>query len=281
MGRRSTMEGGPSDAPGSLSCLALVTSLTVADLEACAARTARLAAGRHRHSAAAARRRIPPFARCVSARVRRNPPRARSALRRQSFRRASTIERADLRRACETQIKSHLVHLREGFIEAGGTPRAIADLVTASAPAFVALLRNIARLNGSTARDRADRHARRRARGAAPRRRRHRHPRARAAVGAESHRRGTALPRVPRRRRAARAIRRRVERIHSHDDATTTKISKTFRVLRASCPSSLRGLGRGSATRPQGPGSPSRVDAAGQRLRQRHRRARASRRWSR
>ena len=47
------------------------------------------------------------------------------------------------------------MHLREGFIEAGGTPRAIADLVTASAPAFVALLRNIARLNGSTARDRA------------------------------------------------------------------------------------------------------------------------------
>src|SRR6266850_781095 len=66
-----------------------------------------------------------------------------------------TIERADLRRACEAQIKSHLVHLREGFIEAGGTPRAIAELVTASAPAFGALLRNIARLNGSSASDRA------------------------------------------------------------------------------------------------------------------------------
>ena len=66
-----------------------------------------------------------------------------------------TIERADLRRACETQIKSHLVHLREGFIEAGGTPRAIGDLVTASAPAFSALLRHIARLNGSSTRDRA------------------------------------------------------------------------------------------------------------------------------
>src|SRR5262249_56017366 len=66
-----------------------------------------------------------------------------------------SIERADLRRACETQIKSHLVHLREAYIEAGGTPRAVGDLVTASAPAFGALLRNIARLNGSAERDRA------------------------------------------------------------------------------------------------------------------------------
>jgi hypothetical protein len=66
-----------------------------------------------------------------------------------------TIDPADLRRACETQIKSHLVHLREGFIEAGGTPRAVTELVTASAPAFGALLRNIARLNGSEAADRA------------------------------------------------------------------------------------------------------------------------------
>jgi hypothetical protein len=62
----------------------------------------------------------------------------------------------DLRRACETQIKSHLVHLREGFIEAGGRPKAIADLVSASAPAFGALLRNVARLAGSTATERME-----------------------------------------------------------------------------------------------------------------------------
>jgi len=68
---------------------------------------------------------------------------------------SAVIVSADLRRACETQIKSHLVHLREGFIEAGGVPRAIADLVTASAPAFGALLRNFARLDGSHERDRA------------------------------------------------------------------------------------------------------------------------------
>jgi hypothetical protein len=66
-----------------------------------------------------------------------------------------SIERGDLRRACETQIKSHLVHLREAYIEAAGTPRAVADLVTASAPAFGALLRNIARLNGSADKNRA------------------------------------------------------------------------------------------------------------------------------
>jgi hypothetical protein len=60
----------------------------------------------------------------------------------------------DLRRGCETQIKSHLVHLREGFMEAGSHPAAIAELVTASAPAFTALLRHVSWLSGSTVRDR-------------------------------------------------------------------------------------------------------------------------------
>jgi hypothetical protein len=54
----------------------------------------------------------------------------------------------DVRRACETQVKSHLVHLRESFMESGGRPDAVADLVTTSAPAFGALLRNVASLNG-------------------------------------------------------------------------------------------------------------------------------------
>ena len=57
-----------------------------------------------------------------------------------------TINREDVRRACETQVKSHLVHLRESFVETGGAPRAIADLVRTAAPAFAALLRNVARL---------------------------------------------------------------------------------------------------------------------------------------
>jgi hypothetical protein len=66
------------------------------------------------------------------------------------------IGQEDLRRACETQVKSHLVHLREGFIEAGGRPSEVATLVQASAPAFAALLRSVARLNGVRARSRAE-----------------------------------------------------------------------------------------------------------------------------
>lgn len=67
-----------------------------------------------------------------------------------------SISPDDLRRACETQIKSHLVHLREGFIQAAGRPHDVARLVTASAPAFAALLRNVARLTGVSTRDRSE-----------------------------------------------------------------------------------------------------------------------------
>ena len=42
--------------------------------------------------------------------------------------------------------KSHLIHLREAFLETAGDPDAVARLIAASAPAFTALLRNIARL---------------------------------------------------------------------------------------------------------------------------------------
>jgi hypothetical protein len=53
---------------------------------------------------------------------------------------------ADTRRACELSAKSHLIHLREAFLETGGHADAVARLIAASAPAFVALLRNIGRL---------------------------------------------------------------------------------------------------------------------------------------
>ncbi|MBI3049264.1 MAG: hypothetical protein HYY76_13250 [Acidobacteria bacterium] len=66
----------------------------------------------------------------------------------------TTIAGEDLRRAGETQIKSHLLHLREGYIESAGRPQAVADLVATSAPAFAALLRNVARLGGATTSDR-------------------------------------------------------------------------------------------------------------------------------
>lgn len=54
----------------------------------------------------------------------------------------------DLRRACEAWGKAHLIHLREGFVEAGGDARRVAALIVASAPPFAALLAHIARLRG-------------------------------------------------------------------------------------------------------------------------------------
>jgi len=65
----------------------------------------------------------------------------------------ATIAPEDLRRACELQAKSHLVHLRESFIESGGSPNDVAELVATSAPAFTVLLRNVARLNSVTLSD--------------------------------------------------------------------------------------------------------------------------------
>ena len=53
---------------------------------------------------------------------------------------------ADVRRSCELAAKSHLIHLREGFLEAGGRSDAVARLIAASAAAFTTLLANIARL---------------------------------------------------------------------------------------------------------------------------------------
>jgi len=57
------------------------------------------------------------------------------------------VAQADVRRACELAAKSHLIHLREAFLETAGDSNAISRLIAASAPAFVALLRNIARLS--------------------------------------------------------------------------------------------------------------------------------------
>ena len=59
----------------------------------------------------------------------------------------------DLRRACEVQARSHLLHLREGYLEAGGEPAAIARLVADSAAALQALLVNLALLDGRTTDD--------------------------------------------------------------------------------------------------------------------------------
>jgi hypothetical protein len=57
------------------------------------------------------------------------------------------VNDADLRRACELQAKSHLIHLREGFLETGGQSGPLARMIAASAPALRTLLGNIERLD--------------------------------------------------------------------------------------------------------------------------------------
>lgn len=59
------------------------------------------------------------------------------------------VEPNDLRRACETQVKSHALHLREGYLQSGGDATKVAELVAASAAPLRALLVNIARLHGA------------------------------------------------------------------------------------------------------------------------------------
>ena len=144
---------GAASQADSLSCLALVSNLTVSDLEACASMS-----HAWRRDGIGTPLLLPEeeFRRSLDAFPLEYAEilRAHEVLFGSNPFEGVTIDRADLRRACEAQIKSHLVHLREGFIEAGGTPRGTGDLVTASAPAFGALLRNIARLNGSVERDR-------------------------------------------------------------------------------------------------------------------------------
>ncbi len=140
--------GGPVDgnphAP--LTSLALVTSLTVGDLEGCARRAA------HWERTAIATPLLLPvdeFRRSLDA----FPLEFAEIMRAHEHVYGVdpfvglTIPREQLRTACETQIKGHLLHLREGFIEARATPAAVARLVAASAPAFTALLRNVARLS--------------------------------------------------------------------------------------------------------------------------------------
>lgn len=57
------------------------------------------------------------------------------------------VAEADLRRACELHAKSHLIHLREGFLESGGHAPAVSRLIGHSAAAFQTLLANVERLD--------------------------------------------------------------------------------------------------------------------------------------
>jgi hypothetical protein len=67
-----------------------------------------------------------------------------------------TISREDLRRACEVQVKSHLVHLRENYVECRGRQSDVSALVAEAAPAFALILRRLARLDGMAAETNAD-----------------------------------------------------------------------------------------------------------------------------
>ena len=57
------------------------------------------------------------------------------------------VDPADLRRACEVQARSHLLHLREAYIETLGQSDVVASLVARSAPPLTALLKNVASLH--------------------------------------------------------------------------------------------------------------------------------------
>ncbi|MEQ1911742.1 MAG: hypothetical protein ABMA15_23185 [Vicinamibacterales bacterium] len=57
------------------------------------------------------------------------------------------VDPGDLRRACEVQARSHLLHLREAYIETRGQSDVVAALVARSAPPLAALLTNVALLH--------------------------------------------------------------------------------------------------------------------------------------
>lgn len=63
------------------------------------------------------------------------------------------VDPVDLRHACEVKARSHLLHLREGYLEAHGRSDAVAELIGESAAALAALLRTVARLLGGNGGD--------------------------------------------------------------------------------------------------------------------------------
>lgn len=62
-----------------------------------------------------------------------------------------TVGEHDLRRACEVQARSHLLHLREGFMETRGQAAALAELITDSVAPLSGLASSVARLIGEPA----------------------------------------------------------------------------------------------------------------------------------
>jgi hypothetical protein len=67
-----------------------------------------------------------------------------------------SVDREDLRRACEIQARGHLIHLRQGWIQSGGHQSHLIDVLVRSAAPFRALLSNVARLHGAPHETEAD-----------------------------------------------------------------------------------------------------------------------------
>jgi len=63
----------------------------------------------------------------------------------------SSVPREALRRACETQAKGHLVHLRQSWLDAAGHSDDLAHRIAASALPLRVLLNHVASLRGSDA----------------------------------------------------------------------------------------------------------------------------------
>ena len=64
-----------------------------------------------------------------------------------------SVDPAYVRQACEIQARSHLLHLREAYVETRGRGNALADLIVRSAAPFVALMTSVARLQGGAGLD--------------------------------------------------------------------------------------------------------------------------------
>lgn len=60
-----------------------------------------------------------------------------------------SVTEEDLRRACEVKVRSHAIHLREGFLLAGQRGQDVADLILASATPFGALIQIFAQVTGA------------------------------------------------------------------------------------------------------------------------------------
>lgn len=130
--------------------LALTRSLTLDDLDACAAR---VAAWGRAHCATPLLLTHDDFARSLDAfpiEYGEIMATARVVFGADPFD-GLAIAAADLRRACEVQAKSHLLHLREDYLESGGRRGAVDALVRESAPAVAALIRHLARLDRAPA----------------------------------------------------------------------------------------------------------------------------------